>query len=429
MKKYLTRPVCLILSLVVLTGALTAAALVGSPYDTLKKSLLDTAFATSGSYKANMKLYVDGKLLEDNSDQTTQQFSENASLTMNKNGIFSFDGNRFSIYPTGYYTEDNEQWYAIYRKPDGYEPNYSLTGSISRDDTAVRFVELAADFLVGDLKNNISISEHDGIKTLSGTLTAGQIPELYNAGLSLMAVSQSSSNYLPTKTISETDTKWVYEETYLNGKTKTVQVWEVEYETELTKESFRKQYGYFDEKEYADMLDGIANGNLYRVETNRKLVSEKTEEATAGDYENVLDQPMESAAIDYMSGTAHVNKEGYLTDMSATARFMVTTIFGETHEIEVVVDVVCENMGSTVVECPIPGIDGIFTAELFESFYSTGDEYSKDYSYNGYYGNLYFRLNADGTVDQSSITTEYEYETTVGVEVPEGAPDLPVYVD
>lgn len=61
-------------------------------------------------------------------------------------------------------------------------------------DKAIRFMELAADMVVGDLKNNfVYIGESDGGHEYSITLESFQIPEIVNAGMSLIGSSYKDS--------------------------------------------------------------------------------------------------------------------------------------------------------------------------------------------------------------------------------------------
>jgi len=418
-KQFFTRPMCLLLSLILLSGALTVAALTGSPYETLKKAAMDTVFAKSGTYKVTTEVYLDGVLQEQNgSMETHTQFSEDARLNFTDQNDFNYRGKKYSVSPVYWSEEDKEGkgWYSLYKYDgDDYYPTgpvaSGLLSDMSRDSTYVRFAELYTDLMVGDLKNNLSISEQSGVKTVSGTLLASQIPELYNVGLSLMfASNQEYGIDSEEKTISETDSKRVYEQVELKGKIKTVRVWEVEsFEVEdsyYTRDDFEDEFGYFDEDEY--QRENKRHMITYTDYGKPKLISEKQEEATIEDYlgkdydiEDIYDVPMDAVRIDFVSGTANIGKDGYLSTLKGNLRIVLTSVFGDTYEIEFKIDLICEDMGTTEVVCPIPGIDEVFTDELFQSF---SPNYKDD---DYYYFNLYFKLNADGTIDADSITKEY----------------------
>jgi len=398
-KKYLTRPVCLILSLVVLSGALTVAALTGSPYETVKAAAWETLFAPSGRYTMEVKGYLDGELHPEANTFVDVSYSENASLSVASNGdnnAYSFSNRDYWINPT-YVDEDGRQWYSVSRTSGGdYYPMYggliSNFGGVSRGDRSVRFADLLVDFLVGDLKNNFSISEKDGVKTISTTLTAAQIPELYNAGLSLFAGQMDTGGRYDEEVISETETEVTYRRVILDGKTKTVQILKSDngIKYDMTRTEFENNFGYFNEKEYQERCS-------YRTRENEKMVSETKTEAVPGDYGDALSVPMDSAWVEYVSGTAAVAKDGYLSGVDGTLRVGLKTVFGETHEVELKVKFTRENIETSEVECPIPDMETVFTPERF----------AEAYVWKGG-GSLYFALNEDGTVDTDSIRSDLE---------------------
>ena len=58
----------------------------------------------------------------------------------------------------------------------------------------IRVVELMADAFVGDIKNNFVLTEKtDDSKSYSVSLTESQIPEIVNAGVSLVASSMAAA--------------------------------------------------------------------------------------------------------------------------------------------------------------------------------------------------------------------------------------------
>jgi hypothetical protein len=391
-KQLFTLPVCLVLSLILLTGSLTALAMSGSPYTTLKKAALDTMFATNGTTRSSVQLFVNGELV-DYDDESYTQFSETASLSQYRWGFF-YNDPKYSV--SNIETEDGQDWYSVYLNPedvDHLNSSYGPMSGLTRDDNTVRFMELFADLIVGDLKNNLALSEADGIKTISGTLNASQIPEIYNAGLSLLFTRSQANAFITPSDVNfepEPNSTQTQEEIELRGKTKIVRVYEVE-------------WGDVDEYGYPEWK-------------NQKLISERQTEATPEDYftssnGDIFSMPMESARIEYAGGSAQVGQDGYLSAFDGTVRLTTTSIFGDQYEIEIIMSMSSENMGTTEVICPIPGIGEIFTRELFDSL---NEQNPDDY----YYGSsLYFRLNADGTVDKDSITSEYNYNESLSSEM------------
>ncbi len=107
-----------------------------------------------------------------------------------------------------YYYEDGSMYYSYDPNSNsyyGWESNgVSGKGFLGADEIvpgsseakAVRFVELLADTLVGDLKNNVVMTgENDGIKHYSVSLSKGQVPEFVNAGLSFVFTASNNSLY------------------------------------------------------------------------------------------------------------------------------------------------------------------------------------------------------------------------------------------
>lgn len=114
------------------------------------------------------------------SDNSVDGNINNVSEEAYQNGmrVSSYNGNRYSVYESDHV---NSMFYA-----------YGDDNDAEMMDKAVRFAELAADMFVGDLKNNFTfVTEDNGIYQYDLTLEGIQIPEIVNAGLSLV----SATNY------------------------------------------------------------------------------------------------------------------------------------------------------------------------------------------------------------------------------------------
>jgi len=86
---------------------------------------------------------------------------------------------------------------AMYDDEEDYMNNIWLFSASSEEvQKYVRFWELAADMFVGDLKNNVLLtnSDEEG-DTYSVSLDMYQIPEIYQAGLDLITEENKSPNY------------------------------------------------------------------------------------------------------------------------------------------------------------------------------------------------------------------------------------------
>ena len=408
LRSKLTRPVCLVLALLVMAGSMAAAALTGSPYDVLKDAAFSALTAESGTYWLSAQMYLDGELYE-NVEEQYSQFSPDANLNRT---IRHADGYLYESYQRGNlrvssHIPDENLWRANWN-------SYSYSGDpmlseYTRGDAYVRLFELGLDLLVGDLKNNLGMTQADGIRTVSATLTAQQIPELYNAALTVGLASNTGyrTNY-NRETLSLTDTEERYRETYINNNEKVTTEW---------LRTFVKQY--YDPETGENISDDDPRASEEHCWINyskEDVISETRVPATKADYgDDKLQLPMEKGVIDYVSGTARIDKDGYPVDADGTVRVLLTTIFGDEIEVEVVLNIRCENINSTVPQSSVVDADGVLTEELFQSLFGEAvtDDMIKYYSsssfYGRYYGEIIFSLNEDGTVNRDSIQTMDQY--------------------
>ncbi len=188
-KSYLKRLICLGAAAFVLCSALAVAAVTGSPYETLKNAVFNGIDIKNGTIKMEMTATLDGEPVADANQSVTQYIGNDSEMSAYKDGSFSFRSGEYSVNNWGGYT-DGESWYTAYGG-DGihYTSSYYGIPSPTQDMSPAerRFVELFADLLVGDLKNNISMYERDGVRYITGTLAEMQIPELVDAACDLIA--------------------------------------------------------------------------------------------------------------------------------------------------------------------------------------------------------------------------------------------------
>lgn len=207
-KKKLTMIIGMAVGITVFTSAALAGYSTSNGYDigkTAVKKLLDNENYTS---VMEMALSVDGNELSKNT--MTELYDRNGDVKLNKteSSISSyFDSSKEYEYKA--YTQDGS-FISIYNSEDGTHTNiynteeYAMSHGVFDElnamdeadkntaDKVVRFVELACDTFVGDLKNNIVyVSGDDNSATYEISLDAIQIPEMVNAGLSAMFSSMS----------------------------------------------------------------------------------------------------------------------------------------------------------------------------------------------------------------------------------------------
>jgi hypothetical protein len=328
-KSVAVRVLCLVVASLVLGGAVAYAAVTGSPYETLKKAALDALTFRNATTEGWGKMYVNGNLqmaekiyiVESNSAYLEYNYDDSGDYRG-----FRYSAGDLSIHDISMY--DGTHWYTGYIDPGGYQywrgSGMAIFSSEDRESAYMRFIEILADVLIGDLKNNITMSSSGGVRYVHGTLTENQVPEIVKAGLD-MIVEQSSSygfNY---------DTR-----------------------DELTREDF----------------DGY----------------------------DPLEIPMKSFTINYVNVEAEIDADGNLLKIDVDGKATTTDIFDKINEIEVDFSMRFSDIGTSDPVCPIPGVEQLLTAEYIQEHFGSG------------YMSFYFTLNADGSINEDSITTTYPGE-------------------
>jgi len=198
-RKYLTTLFCLAAGVLILSGAAYANYDNAIGYSTLKNAAKSLLYEKNFSADLEVSLDMNGTLMVDavvngkfalspdglRSEDAYSLFSGSNTYDKKGNLVESFeDGTREVAYDGSVYTQySGQEW---------FERSYSGSPlpSLDNDETAaktVRFLELLADTMVGDLKNNFVLTKNDGnFKTYAVNLQREQIPELINAGLSMI---------------------------------------------------------------------------------------------------------------------------------------------------------------------------------------------------------------------------------------------------
>jgi len=191
-----TRLICLIISGVLLTGALSVAAINGSPYETLKNSIFNAMLYENFTLEGEMTLVVNGEVIEN--DTVRMIHTANGSVEFDQSGsIVSIEYDNLTL-RRSYLAQDGTQWYSGRNSNANWNnssfwPGATMTPDM-RDTARFRFAELFVDILVGDLKNNMTMSTNDGIRRVSGTITHSQLPELVRLGIDML-IEQSRNWY------------------------------------------------------------------------------------------------------------------------------------------------------------------------------------------------------------------------------------------
>lgn len=400
------RVLSLAVASLLLCGALTVAAVMGSPYEILKKALLDALTYRNVTMEARGSVTVNGEIYEEQKSSFIAGDESYLEYTFDKNGNpdgYRYYSEKLDIHPD-YFGMDGTQWYSAYVKGEGpysySNNNYNSFAVLTPEDrksTQMRFMELLADVLVGDLKNNITMSLDGGTRLIQGTLTEAQIPELVKAGIDVLIEEAEDVHYDWRETV--VDGKYICEETRIKGGTKTVTV----YKQDAQSMAVFKQKE-LDNNAIYDYCDGpiCIDRVWYVLISPRELADSYTAPATREDYDGTddpFDMPIKNLVINYAHGEAEIDEKGDMLAFDLNAKFTVTSIFGDTDVIEFNANVKFTDVGTSEASCPIPGAEQLLTPEYMKT------------RFNSAYGNVYFTLNEDGSINEGSVTTTYPGET------------------
>lgn len=153
-----------------------------------KSVTLEGEFAVSVDGKNLAKTW--GKVATDGKNHSSDMWVESADGTKDESHDVYLNG--VNTWYSGNQAAEKTYYSHTYERNDrenllGYEEDDEMESRL------ITFVELAADSVVGDLKNNfVSLGSEDGVNKYQVEVSKQQVPALVNAGLSLMAYSQFS---------------------------------------------------------------------------------------------------------------------------------------------------------------------------------------------------------------------------------------------
>jgi len=195
-KRISTRVICLLVAVLVLAGALTVSAINGSPYENLKNAVINALFYENVTIELDAAVWIDGEK-EAQICLITQQGDESSFTTdrIHSPLMYQVDEeflpfvqeiftsvryetpelniSRWTVMP------DGTQWWQANRSGGRFDLSlgYDMFGPDGRNSNYLRLIELAADLLVGDLKNNLTMSNHGDVRRITGAITESQLPE------------------------------------------------------------------------------------------------------------------------------------------------------------------------------------------------------------------------------------------------------------
>ena len=350
------------------------------------------AFGSVNGY-ANYKTAVKSLALE------TDNVSASGAFTVAYDGAdvltgqmdFSRDGSALSwhtLISDG--TETSEEWnteldgkttwfssddpfYRVYDSGDPTEVSHGLLGGGEDDEFShrlVNFLEMGADTVMGDLKNNVvEIGASNGEYTYQLDISKGQVPAVVNAGLSLMAYaateSAANTSYVDFEDWDQAAVNYYRQQTgqelsedflaHYQGEINDDTWWENNEELEKFEELEGEMHGHYYE-ELEKKMDAInaASGVLYvandgtttfysdvvAYEQSKGLMS-------VDDIDSYIGQDL---ALENVHFTFTVNKAEELTANHCVANFVTVDKKGGSHTVTITGDVSFFDYGSTVVQ-------------------------------------------------------------------------------
>ena|GEM_PF-789440 len=192
-KNIKTRVICLVVAAMMLTGSLVFAAVNGSPYEILKDAIFNAMTYNNVTIEGRMALVVNGETYT----------TERLHMTISETGSIEYSFDQYGE-PTGRFTYiseniritsdiftdfDGTKWYSAWVSSWAHTSSSNPFGLVSpqdRNSASFRFMELLLDLVVGDLKNNITMSTSGGVRSVTGTITHSQLPEIVRIGLDVI---------------------------------------------------------------------------------------------------------------------------------------------------------------------------------------------------------------------------------------------------
>lgn len=384
MKKRNRITACLVAGVLILAVSAGAAFGSVSGYSTYKEAVKALALKTDNvTMQGSMKATLDGKEFVSMTGEMAIDGKNKSSHVISS----EFGGQKEERYDTiigntetwfnadsKYYNEhtyDNDQ-----TAEDSNNLSNNLLGVSADDEMSKRminFMEIAADTVMGDLKNNFVQLGKDGDKTqYQIEISKDQVPSLVNAGLSLFAYSVAADEgsdwgvYYEDYRASMLN---AYEklsgnklsEEFRNGYLReddtadsaAYQAW-----CDQNEKQIQKIVEYLSEKDwerqYYDQLDQKQGGIVF-VKTDGTSVYYKDYKSYAKANPKMVEDDMSTyLGQDMVLKTAQckfgVDKNGNLTNNTLTATFTTTDQDGKNHELVVTADVTLSNYGTTTVQ-------------------------------------------------------------------------------
>ncbi|QAT42158.1 hypothetical protein [Aminipila luticellarii] len=356
-RKHAVTATCLLVGMFVLTSAVYANYDDARGYTNYKEAVKDLAlYQDNFSAKGEISAFMDDKELgtvkatfKMDGDDGYLKMAGHDNMNSADQGMederTTKDGKSYFYYP-----ETNT--YRVYDKGVGAVSTYRPDMKDATVKKGIRFAELFADTMVGDLKNNFVLKSKDGDnRTYSVNVSGSQIPEIVNAGISLLFTAANDQTNSPYDLRFE-DTDKAFGSYYeqQTGEKMTQDMAAGKWD-DKTQALYNKFYA-----KYSDILDGKDGGILY-VKADGTYDYYKTYDEY---YKNVKADGIEEADmmrmlgddpyIDNASCDFTLDKEGRLISNELKASMTGKDRSGKTHTITMKIKGEIFDYGKTKVD-------------------------------------------------------------------------------
>lgn len=369
MKKRNRLTVCLAAGVMILAVSATAAFGSVNGYSTYKEAVKKLALKTDNvTMNGTMSFAMDGK------ERMTYQMDGSLAGTNHAfhtvataGGVTAMDTYSTTLNGVSTSFQADASYYHTY-KTETDSATTNLMGIEADDEMSnrlINFMEIAADTVVGDLKNNfVQVGEKDGSTLYQVNISKSQVPSLVNAGLSLMAYSVAEQDNYGT-------IRWEdWDKTHLNNYEKTTGKPMSAEMKEYYMGDFKGDEAFYEKHE--DEMEQIEKASETLYETYQAQLEKKgdvgilfvkadgsTEYYAAGkDFATAHPEAAgedlsyfigEDMSLETVSCTFGVDKNGNLTSNQISATFSTTEKDGARHEMTVKGDVTLKDYGTTVI--------------------------------------------------------------------------------
>lgn len=310
--------VCLAAGVLILAVSATAAFGSVNGYTKYKEALKSLALETDNfTATGTMQVNYDGKEIASLQQDFAMEGQNVYSHSVSKDASGQME--TYDTLLDGVRTEFNMNDKYYYQVDYGTNQDTTLASNLLGIDTddemanrMVNFVEIAADTVVGELKNNfVQVGKENGVTQYQIEIAQNQVPSLVNAGLSLFAYSVDASNR-ENYTVNFAD----YSATVIHNYESTT--------GETLPEEFK---------------DGYSNGYDAFAAAHPEAVGDSLESYVGQDLN-----------LEKVLCTFGVDDQGRLTDNHIEVTFQTTEKDGSSHTLVLTGDVTLTNYGTTTIQ-------------------------------------------------------------------------------